>query len=458
MKSRKAKITLLYLTIFISCTLIFLILWFSSFINGFLKRIDRGFRLFSNSEVSIVPDYPDDLMHEVDIMNNPITFYVEHSDDIEIDSVCVGTQLIFFLETDRTQTYCEEDEEFFKVERSKNRDKVTLYPRKQLPIENSVLLYIQTIDSEGKFNWRIVYFATIDTLFDFILITLGYVVLVGLVCWFPFKMLVGSVMGRVPMGFVYNAVNKKAISLAVIRVFDNNDKLIMTTVTDVKGYFKIRLPKGFYKIVVNANEFIFPSKLAYPLKNIDVNYGLYYGDIIKINGENEIINVSVPMDPQNVHNNNFKLVIYKIFFTYFATNIIRMVSFFAFLSFLMLFVFGFSEQNVYEFILMIMGIVLFFIFYFTNQVKYGAFIDENGNGISGVSFDVYDSLFNQFILSTTSDENGKFVLSVPSGEYSLKLKNSNYYFNYNGDTDIFSFVIKGGAKNFFKGKIKLKKK
>lgn len=457
MNSKKFYIFLIYFVLFSFCTLVFLVGWFFYFIKGFTDEMGKGFRLIPNSEVEIIPKYPKDLMIDIEIMEKPISFTIEHSEENTVDSVCVGTQLIFFLETDRTQTYCEEDSEYLIVERGSTRDNVTLYPRKQFPIDNSIILYIQTIDSYGNFNWRVVYFATVDTLFTFLNITLGYIILIGLVGWFPFKMIVGAMIGRVPMGFVYDSVTKRAISLSVVRVFDNKNKLIMTTVTDIKGYFKIRLPIGFYKVEVFADGYSFPSRLAYPLKNIDVNYRIYYGEMIKISKEEELLSISVPMDPVNSTDNKFKFWINKILFTYFATNIVKMVGFFAFLSFLILLIFGFSEQNIYEFILMAIGITLFFVFYFFNQVKYGYFVDENGNGLENITFDVYDNQFNQFIVTTTSDKDGRFVLSIPRGEYYMKLRNKNYTFVKNGYDNRLLFSIHAQSGAFFRGKTVLKK-
>lgn len=94
-------------------------------------------------------------------------------------------------------------------------------------------------------------------------------------------------------GVVYNAVNKKPIGYAKVRLVG---KVILTTITDKNGHFGFIAPKGDYKIEVIKDGFSFPSE--YIISSLDQLYSsLYFGGVMRIKKENELLNMNIPLDP-----------------------------------------------------------------------------------------------------------------------------------------------------------------
>ncbi len=101
--------------------------------------------------------------------------------------------------------------------------------------------------------------------------------------------------GKKPLGFIYDSVTKEPIPQAIVRIFDESNRIVWSDVTNSKGYFSAKLDSGKYRIVARAPRYKFPSNIVfgkedYPLTNI------YHGEIFVVRGEDEI-NFAVPLDP-----------------------------------------------------------------------------------------------------------------------------------------------------------------
>lgn len=100
-------------------------------------------------------------------------------------------------------------------------------------------------------------------------------------------------------GTVYNAITKKPVDLAVVRLYDaSSNALIASRVTDNYGRYIFLVDPGQYYLKVEKPEFEFPSDLLKRVKDDGSYFGLYYGDSIRVTGDRRsVIVANIPLDP-----------------------------------------------------------------------------------------------------------------------------------------------------------------
>ena len=119
-----------------------------------------------------------------------------------------------------------------------------------------------------------------------------------------FRERVGFRSHGAPCGTVYDVETKKPIKYATVYIYDNHNSLLRTDVTDADGLFKARLDTGRYRIVVKRKGYLFPSIIA--KKDEDEKYKhVYKGDIVIVSKRNPM-NISIPLDPMNMMDNDMK--------------------------------------------------------------------------------------------------------------------------------------------------------
>ena len=107
--------------------------------------------------------------------------------------------------------------------------------------------------------------------------------------WSRFLMIFGFFKNKKRWGIVYDAESRQPISLAVVRIFDALERrLLETQLTDKDGRFGFLAKPGKYYLEVQKANYIFPSRLT-------VND--YHGKNIEL-GQDEMLSVNIPMDPQ----------------------------------------------------------------------------------------------------------------------------------------------------------------
>jgi hypothetical protein len=98
-------------------------------------------------------------------------------------------------------------------------------------------------------------------------------------------------------GVVYDSITKRPIDLAVIRVFDaKTNRLLQTRVTDRNGRYHFVLESGDYYVVVQKQEYAFPSALLREASADEKYTDLYYGKPVKIT-EKRSLTMNIPVDP-----------------------------------------------------------------------------------------------------------------------------------------------------------------
>ncbi len=102
---------------------------------------------------------------------------------------------------------------------------------------------------------------------------------------------------RKKWGVVYDSLTKLPVDLAVIRLLDaNTNKIVQSRVTDAKGRYVFLANPGTYRLVVEKQKFIFPSKILQDFKEDTTFLDIYHGEIIHVDENYTIIAANIPLD------------------------------------------------------------------------------------------------------------------------------------------------------------------
>ena len=99
---------------------------------------------------------------------------------------------------------------------------------------------------------------------------------------------------------------------AIVRIFNNQGKLVTTSVTDSKGRFTGSIKEGIYTLTVSKHGYIFPSSIITEI--IDPPTYNIYQNSFKV-GQKQEIEIAVPIDSiENTTNSKIfrKVIVSKI--------------------------------------------------------------------------------------------------------------------------------------------------
>ncbi len=107
-------------------------------------------------------------------------------------------------------------------------------------------------------------------------------------------------------GVVYNAIGKKPIDLALVRLYQltngeeatpRSGRLLQSRVTDREGRYYFLVSPGRYRLSVTKSGFEFPSEYLKG-ENTDGQYlDVYHGEVIEVKDKDAVITANIPMDP-----------------------------------------------------------------------------------------------------------------------------------------------------------------
>ena len=241
--------------------------------------------------------------------------------------------------------------------------------------------------------------------------------------------------GTKPIGYVYNSLTKDPISQAVVRVYDEEGKMVWSDVTDGKGYFSARIESGKYKIIVRAANYTFPSTIVfgkedYPLTNI------YHGEEFIING-NETPDYAIPLDPIEAS----KLRVWREILWGRFKSLFNVINILLFVIGLVLAIYLYSKKPYWltrlvlflyipSFLLMVGNI-------FKKRERYGTVKDLEGNLVQGVSVALREAEFDKVVIKRVTDENGRYRILANKGRYYLEVLEASYKVeSIEGDSEI----------------------
>lgn len=102
---------------------------------------------------------------------------------------------------------------------------------------------------------------------------------------------------REQFGIVYNAFTKVPIDLAIVRLLNEQGRLLQTRVTDKEGRYFFKADVGRFRIEVTKKDFTSPSSYLSGERTDGKFLDVYTGQIIDVTEKSTTIAVNIPIDP-----------------------------------------------------------------------------------------------------------------------------------------------------------------
>lgn len=103
---------------------------------------------------------------------------------------------------------------------------------------------------------------------------------------------------RQAWGTVYNALSRLPADLVIVRLRDAaTNRIVKSTVTDIKGRYSFLAPRGAYRIEASKVGYSFPSQVTQGKKEDGPFVDLYHGEVIDVGAEGAILTPNIPLDP-----------------------------------------------------------------------------------------------------------------------------------------------------------------
>ncbi len=228
-----------------------------------------------------------------------------------------------------------------------------------------------------------------------------------------------------PTGYVYDSITKEPIAQSIVRIFNENNGLVWTDVTDKYGYFKsISLKPGEYSIKVAGIDYEFPSRIVFgktdfPLENI------YHGQEFYVS-KKDIPNFSIPMDKRDI--SGVKFMFNR--FAFISKLLLKILHLLLFVIGIVFSIYAVAMDNNWInyliIILYIPSIFLLFRSFLGKQEKYGVVKDTKGKRLPGIILGLKDREFDRLISKRVTDDAGRFRFFVYPGKYDLEILNSDW--------------------------------
>jgi len=244
--------------------------------------------------------------------------------------------------------------------------------------------------------------------------------------WFALIGLIDRSKKRRPWGVVYNAVTKKLVARAVVRLWDaKSGALVDTVVTDANGVFKLAPRKGEYVLKVAAAGYTFPSRLVNT--TADSGYmNIYTGEVIEVASENDILMLSIPLDPIKESRAHKAKMRVRTFFE-------ELVGVISPIVLVAGFVYSVVVTTMYPLMLnfAILGLygITFLVkayLHFSSPRLFGMVTSVDGKAVSGLEIGLFDYEFKNLVSRTFTNKQGAYNFVVKNQAYYLQVLDSGY--------------------------------
>ncbi len=219
-------------------------------------------------------------------------------------------------------------------------------------------------------------------------------------------------------GLVYNSITKEPINRAIVRIYNENNKLVLTTVTNIYGVFDVNIKeKGKYTIEVSDKDTQFPSRLI--TGNSDGIYNnIYKGEEFFFDSDSPL-NFSIPLDPineksekytQTILRNRISTVINLLQNIFFVVGIL--LSTYLFINYP-------STINTLIMILYIIILIINIYILLKGFRRYGSIKNQYNDTVPYSEIGLKDLEFGEIKYQRIADEKGRYRFIIEGGDYEL---------------------------------------
>jgi hypothetical protein len=268
--------------------------------------------------------------------------------------------------------------------------------------------------------------------------------------WNLIPTLLGFKRRRRPWGTVYDSVTKQPLDPVYVTLLDESGNEVSTTITDLDGRFGFLVPPGKYKIVVKKTDYVFPSVKMSGKNQDDLYGGLYFGEEIYINGEEDLVIRNIPMDAVNFNWNEFEKSNKGLlkFYSNFDLFLAKLSSILFVAGFIISMVMVAISSLLINYLLVGSYVLVLVVRLLGVRVKSPGYIfDQNKNPLSFGLVRVFSSLLNKEVAHGVIGKSGKYYVLTPKGEYYMKVFKKTGEDSYQEVLETQPFKVKSGFIN-----------
>ncbi len=233
-------------------------------------------------------------------------------------------------------------------------------------------------------------------------------------------------------GIVYDAVSKKPISKAVMRIFSEPDgKQRDIQVSNERGEFGFLVPAGGYSITASVHGYNFPTQVI--LSDKDGRYvNLYRGGKIKINESTENkekiekapVSINIPMDPTKMPVLDIAIVGFMSAVHKFASTVRYPIMVLGSIASIYLAV---VQARFIDYLVLAIYIVLWILEVrdLFKKKTYGIVVDERGNPVP-LAVVRFINPHGRIVTTMVTGDDGKFMASVKPDNYRFDVVKLGY--------------------------------
>ena len=229
---------------------------------------------------------------------------------------------------------------------------------------------------------------------------------------------------RKKYGVVYNALTKKPIDLAIVRLYKKeNNQLIQSKVTDKDGRYSFLVEPGSYYMTVTKPRFDFPTNYLKDKKE-DVKFlDLYHGESVTVTDSGAVITANIPLDPQ-IQEKPVRQVVVQ----HYLRKIQYAISFSAVpLAAISVII----SPSVFTLVLLGFHILLYILFrrlgYQKPPKSWGIIYDkDNKKPVGRAVTRIYDKQYNKLLETRVTDAKGRYSFLVNDNIYYVTVEKLGY--------------------------------
>jgi len=236
--------------------------------------------------------------------------------------------------------------------------------------------------------------------------------------------LFGLVRKIEPMGYIYDAVTKKPLGRAIVRLYEaESRRLVETDVTSATGAFSFMPEEGYYYLRASKPGYLFPTRLI--LSSRDGKFSpIYSGGEIRVGNGAEVIHLALPMDPE-AYQETIGMRFAGFWQRWFEPMNQWLLVLGFFLSFL-----SYSRQptriNIMILAFYAVGMLYFWSVRGRMRREFGLVVNETGRPTPGIELNLIDVEYNRLVSRRVSDEKGRYQFIVPPGKYTISMVTPAY--------------------------------
>jgi hypothetical protein len=247
--------------------------------------------------------------------------------------------------------------------------------------------------------------------------------------WGLFMSFLGLKRRSRPWGTVYDSITKQPLDPAYVILQDMLGREVTTSITDLDGRYGFFAMPGKFKIVANKTNYIFPSKRLAG-QNMDELYkDLYFGDVLDIQQEGEIIAKNIPLDPEKFDWNEVAKRNMKVMRFYSKYDLIfKKASNIFFIAGLIVAVIALlSAPYAYNIVIFSLYIVMIILRIFGIRPKYFGWVLDKVTGfpMGYAIVHIYSDDLQRELMKKVCDSSGRYYALVPPGRYYLVVEKLN---------------------------------